>query len=82
MPSSLLQTVLPVMVLLLEEVRSMPSSLLLLTLLPVMMLLFVVTLIPASSNSLPEFVTLNPSTVIPSAVNVTAFPCLPASTTG
>jgi hypothetical protein len=62
----------------------MPSSSLLLTLLPVMVLLFEFTLIPASlcDHILPEFVTVNPSSVIPATVNVIALPFLLASTTG
>jgi hypothetical protein len=56
--------------------------LLLLTLLPVIVLLFEVTLIPTSLHKLPAFVALNPTSVIPSEVNVIALFLPPASTTG
>ena len=62
----------------------MPPLLLLLTLLPVMVLLLEITLIPASlsCHELPAFVAVNPTSVIPSAVNLIALPLLLASTTG
>ena len=61
----------------------MPFMLLLLTLLLVMLLLFEITLIPASlCDLLPEFATVNPSSVIPSTVNLIASPSPAASTTG
>jgi hypothetical protein len=69
------------MVLLLEEYRAMPHLLLWQTVLPVMVLLLELIMIPAPSHE--AFVTLNPSTVIPSALNVTTLlPHLLASTTG
>ena len=55
---------------------------LLLAVLPAMVLLFEVTLIPASAHQLLEFVSLNLSSVIPSALNLIALLLLPASTTG
>jgi hypothetical protein len=47
-----------------------------------MVLLFEVTSIPALLIELPEFVALNPTSVIPSAVNVIALSLPFASTTG
>jgi hypothetical protein len=68
------------MVLLLEENRAMPLLLLWQTVLPVMVLLLELIVIPAPSHEL--FVTLNPLTAIPSALNVIALSLPPASTTG
>jgi hypothetical protein len=59
----------------------MPAQLLL-TLLPVIVLLFEVTLIPTLPRKLPEFVAVNPTSVIPSAFKVIALPLPFASTTG
>ena len=81
MPSSLLlQTLFPIR-LLQEDWRKMPSSLSL-TVLPLMVLLLETALIPAHSLQLPAFVAVNPTSVVPSAVNIIASPSPHASTTG